>query len=188
MISGNPSIFAIESNISRAYERMSLRGLGFFVIYVSGRCYGVRTPENTMLSCSYDEVAARISMRGKHDVPFATEPDGGKIADAFRAAIYSDEPQEGYFNLPLLSFTDLIHSKCIMWAPDGDEAFDDGSFILHFDVNESVRLIAFKSNLGYVHEPGSLIDVWLPADDFYGILQRWRDAFDTEWKSMPKLP
>ena len=188
MIAGNPSVFAIESNIDCAYERRSQLGLGFFVIYVSGRCYGVRTPENTMLACSYDEVSSRISMRGQHVAPFAIEPDGGKIADAFRAAIYSDEAQESYLNLPLSSFTALIHSKRIMWAPDGDEAFDDNSYILHFDVNERVRLIAFKSSLGYLHEPGSLSDVWLPANDFYKILQDWRDAFDNELESMPKLP
>jgi hypothetical protein len=188
MIAGNPSVFAIESSINCAYERPSLLGLGFFVIYVGGRCYGVRAQENTMLACSYDEISSRISMRGQHVVPFATEPDGGKIADAFRTAIYSDDADESYFNLPLLSFTDLIHSKCLAWAPDGDEAFDDGSFVLHFDVNESVRLIAFKSGPGYIHEPASLSDVWLSADDFYGILDHWRDAFDGEWKSMPKLP
>jgi hypothetical protein len=187
MIVGNPSVFAIESNIDRAYERPSQLGLGFFVIYVSGRCYGVREPENTMLACSFGEVSSRISMRGQHVVPFATEPDDGKIADAFRAAIYSDNAQDSYFDLPLSLFVNSIHSKRVMWAPDGDEAFDDGSYVLHFDVKDSVRLIAFKGE-GHIHEPGSLSDVWLPANDFYKILQDWRDAFDGEWKSMPKSP
>jgi hypothetical protein len=39
---------------------------------------------------------------------------------------------------------DMIYSRHILWAPDGDAAFDDGSYILQFDVDERVRLIAFK--------------------------------------------
>lgn len=61
MIIGNPSIFAIESTITRAYERQSLRALGFFVIHVRGHCYGVRSPDSTFLACSYDEVLRRLA-------------------------------------------------------------------------------------------------------------------------------
>jgi hypothetical protein len=73
-----------------------------------------------------------------------------------------------------------------MLAPDGDEAFDDGSFVLQFDVGDRVRLIAFKSCHNYLHDAGSLSDVWLAADDFYGILRQWHDAFESEWESTPK--
>ena len=37
-------------------------------------------------------------------------------------------------------------------APDGDEAFDDGSYVLQFDVGDRVRLIAFK-------RPDQLVDL-----------------------------
>jgi hypothetical protein len=56
MIVGDPSVFAIESEITRAYERLSFRALGYFVIYVCGRSYGVRAPDATMLACSFDAV------------------------------------------------------------------------------------------------------------------------------------
>ncbi len=187
MIVGDPSVFAIESGMTRAYERLSLLGLGFFAIHIGGRSYGQRAPESTMLACSYGEVEARISSCGNHTVPFAAQPDGGKIADAFRTALYSDTPQESYFSLPVSLFSDMIYAKHIKWAPDGDEAFDDGSYVLHFDVEDRVRLIAFQCGEGYFHDPSTLRDLWLPADDFYRTLQNWHDAFNAEWKSMPKV-
>jgi hypothetical protein len=185
LIIGNPSGLAIESNITRAYQRVSFRALGFFIIYVGGRCYGKRSPDSTMLACSYDEVERRIAMRGGHTVPFANESDAGKIADAFRDAIYAERQKESYFGVPLTEFADVIQSKRIVWAPDGDEAFDDGSYVLQFDVRDRVRLIAFKSE-GSGYDPATLSDVWLSGDDFYNVLQRWHDAFEAEWESMPK--
>jgi hypothetical protein len=61
MMIGNPGIFAIESEISRAYERLGLRALGFFVLHVGGRRYGVYEPEATMLANSFDDVQERIA-------------------------------------------------------------------------------------------------------------------------------
>jgi hypothetical protein len=187
LIIGNLSVFAIESSITQAYERLSFRALGFFVIYVGGRCYGRRSPDSTMLACSYDEVKRRIAERRSHSTPFATESDAGQIADAFRDAIYAEKQQERHFGMPLPDFVRVIHSKRIMWAPDGDEAFDDGSYVLQFDVGDRVRLIAFKSTKENLHDPATLSDVWLPADDFYRVLQGWHDAFVAEWASMPKI-
>lgn len=68
-----------------------------------------------------------------------------------------------------------------MWAPDGDAAFDDGSYILQFDFEDRVRLIAFKSDQGYSYDPATLSEVWMPAEAFYQILQQWRDSFEDEW-------
>lgn len=187
MIVGNPSVFAIESGITRAYERLSFRALGFFVIYVGGRCYGRRSPDSTMLASSYDEVERRIARRGSHTAPFASEPDAGQIADAVRNALYAEKQRESYFGIPLSEFSDMISSKRIMWTPDGDEAFDDGSYILQFDVGDRVHLIAFKCGQGYLYDPVTLTDMWLAADDFYSALRRWHDAFEAEWAAMPKV-
>jgi len=35
--------------------------------------------------------------------------------------------------------------------------------------------------------PAPLRDIWLPADEFYGIVQQWRDAFLAEWEFLPKM-
>jgi hypothetical protein len=140
-----------------------------------------------MLACSFDEVRGRIAMRGGHTVPFAAEPDAGRIAEAFRNAIYAEEQKESYFGIPLLQFRELVYAKRIVWAPDGDAAFDDGSYVLQFDVKDHVRLIGFKSVPGLPYDPATLRDTCLAADDFYGILQKWHDAFENEWASLPKV-
>jgi hypothetical protein len=83
--------------------------------------------------------------------------------------------------------SDMVYSKHIMWAPDGDEAFDDGSYVLQFDVQSRIRVIAFKCGQDHLHDPATLSDVWLASCDFYCVLQQWLDAFESEWASMPKV-
>jgi len=185
MIAGNPLVFAIESGITNAYERLSFRALGFFVIHVGGRRYGVCEPDATLLANSVDEVGRRLAGRGSHTAPFA-DHDAGAIAGAFRSAIYAEEQEESYFGLPLSDFEGVIHSSRIMWAPDGDEAFDDSSYVLQFDVGDRVRLIAFRSCPNDLYDHTTLSDVWLAADGFYRILGQWHDAFESEWESTPK--
>jgi Immunity protein 42 len=186
MMIGNASIFAIESEIYRAYERLSLRALGFFVLHVGGRRYGVHKPETTMLATAFDAVQSRIVCRGKHTAPFATEPDAGAIANAFRNAIYADDQGESFLGIPLANFCKFFsETGNVAWGA-GDETFDDGSYVLQFEVDSRVRLIAFKSDDHYRRVPATLTDMWLPADDFYDILRKWRYAFEAEWVSAPK--
>lgn len=94
MIVGNPSIFAIESEITRAYERPSQLALGFFVVHVAGRSYGIRKPDASMLGVSFDQVDKRIGRRGSHKPAFAMDANAADIAYSFRRAIY-DESEEG---------------------------------------------------------------------------------------------
>ena len=61
MIIGDPKVFAIESCISIAYEELGARALGFFVIHIGGRCYGVREPDATWLACTSAGVAATFA-------------------------------------------------------------------------------------------------------------------------------
>ena len=207
MLIGDPSEFAIESCISIAYEELGARALGYFVIHIGGRCYGVREPDASWLACSFDSVEERIAQRGTHTAPFATEPDAGKIADAWRDAIYGpDQENEEFFGLPHAEFKNCFYSQNLDWSP-GDEEFDDGSNVFHFDLENRVRLIGFRlrrcendyphnaTTLSayegefhrYHHDPATLSDVWLEADKFYNILKNWRDAFEAEWRNAPKL-
>jgi len=141
MTIGNPSDFAIESSITRAYARLSFRALGYFVIHIAGCRYGVHASDATMLACSLKEVDARISRRGTHAAPFATE-FGGRIADALHVAIYAPEEEDKkVFGMSQVELCDFTYSRHLIWAPDGDEAFDDGSSVLQFDVGDRVRLI-----------------------------------------------
>ncbi len=189
MIVGNPSTFSIESSITRAYETLGCRALGFFVLHLGGQRYGVHAPDASMLACSLGEVEDRLSRRGSHVAPFACEVEGGKIADAFRDGVYaSGKEEESFFGIRRPEFCDLFYAKHLLWAPDGDEAFDDGSYVLHFDVGERVRLIGFRCGAGDHHDPKTLRDIWLPAPDYYDVLHQWRDAFVAEWQATPKIP
>jgi len=185
MIVGDPSVFAIESHITEAYQRPSQLALGFFVIHVSGFAFGVRTTDATMLACSYEAVLRRMDHRGKHIAPFANEL-AGEIADAFRNAVYGEELRNNYFGLTHDQFSSFFEepSTDLIWAPDGDEAFDDGSYVLQFDVGQNVRLIAFRTFTSGAHDPRTLVDTWLAADDYYDALKRWREAFKSEWESL----
>jgi hypothetical protein len=185
MTVGDSSLFAIESEITRAFERPSWRGLGFFVIHVAGQSYGIRSPGQTMLACSFDQIEARITRRGTHEAPFA-EAAAIDIADAYTSAVYLDNHEnEMYFGMSEAQFTKTLYTKSLVWAPDGDEAFDDHCYVLQFDVGDRVRLIAFKRPESLI-DPTSLREVWLSSDTFYNTLREWRDTFLAEWESLPK--
>jgi hypothetical protein len=187
MIVGDPNTFAIESEISVAYERLSQRALGFFALHVGGRCYGVRDWDATMLACSFDGVGVRIKDRGAHAAGAIADRTAEVVAKAFSRAIFMEhDSNEIFFGMQSRTFSDLIHSSKIMWAPDGDEAFDDSSYVLQFDIERDVRLIAFSRAADDYLDAGSLRDVWLPQEDFYRILQQWHEAFVAEWASLAK--
>jgi hypothetical protein len=186
MLVGDTRKFAIESEITEAYARPGLRALGFFVIHVGGIRYGVYESDATMLANSVDEVRNRLGRRGHHAVPFAEEPDPGKIADAFREAVYADTPRESFFGMRRDEFRDQVYSNHVIWAPDGDAAFDDGSYILQFDSAERVRLIAFRCGENCLHYPPTLRDLWIEAVDYYRILDLWQESFEREWAALPK--
>lgn len=187
MMVGNSLVFAIESGITQAYEKLSYRALGYFVIYINGVCYGVRKHDATMLACSFDAVKRRITNRGKHMAVFA-ELNAGQIVDAFRSAVYSDNQKERYFGITLSDFCQYFNHDAhgVLWAPDGDAAFDDGSYVLQFDVRDRVRLIAFKSHQEYSYDPATLTEALIPAGTFYQVLQEWCELFEAEWKQSQK--
>jgi hypothetical protein len=180
VIIGDPSRFAIEYAIHEAYERRSLLALGYFAVHLLGQVYGVRENDATLLACSLDEVKARIASRGSHSVPFITSK-AGDIAAAVSMVIYSERQDLMYLGLPRNEFIHLITDRRIIWAPDGDEAFDDGSTILQFDCNDLVRLIAFNRGTGEDFVRGTLNDLWLDASDYYRTLHVFVDIFEDEW-------
>lgn len=192
MLVGNKSTFAIETVITEAYESLGLRALGYFVVHIGGLYYGVREPDATMLACAFDEAGRIILNRGKHTAPFASDPNASAIVDAIHQAIYAPyATAEQYFGIPAREFVEFVYSSRCEWHRTCDEAFDDGSGLLHFDVGDRVRLIADKpSRLGcdYSHDPKTLCDTWLPADEYYGVLEQWRKGFADEWNAAEKIP
>lgn len=185
MIIGNPASFAIESSILQAYERPGFRALGFFVIHVCGVCYGVRDKDATMLACSFSEVNRRLSARGTHVAKFAADLPSGAIADALRIAVYG-APKS--IAIPEHVYKSFVTNNELVWAPDGDAAFDDRSYVLQFDVDDRVRLIAFRPKEDGLHDPATLSELWVASDAFYNILKSWLHEFHSEWSQLPKSP
>src|SRR6185369_15670283 len=185
MTAGEPSIFAIESEITQAFEKPSLRGLGFFVLHICGGCYGVKSPDATMLANSFDGVGRRVAGRGTHKAPFA-DVDAMDVANAYARAVYVEhDKNETFLGMTEARFKEVVNSNGLVWAPDGDEAFDDSSYVLQFDDGDRVRLVAFKRPAGSV-DPASLREVSLSAEEFYGMLRQWQERFIAEWESLPK--
>lgn len=181
---GNPQIFAIESCITNAYANLSLRALGFFVIHVGGKCYGVRKPEASLLASSLHTVQRRIARRGMHAVDLGAEADALKLAEAvIDASYYEPIPDAKFFGRSPEDFRHALVSEDVIWAPDGDAAFDDGGHVLHFDVGDQVRLIAFVNPANREDLAASLAEVWLSAEAFYGCLDAWQRQFVLEWKT-----
>jgi hypothetical protein len=141
-----------------------------------------------MLANAFDEVGRRIARRGKHNPSFAKDANAEGIAYSFRRAIY-DESEEGelFFGMTVSQFTNAISLNRLEWTAYCDEAFDDSSYVLQFEDENQVRLIAFTGTPDFRYDPASLRDVRLSPDAFYEILQEWHDRFKKEWSSWPKV-
>lgn len=184
MIVGDPAQFAIESGISHASKKPSILAIGFFNIHISGYRYGLNKSDSTAFGCTFDDVERRLAHRGSHVAPFSGEVDPGRIAESVRNALYADEGRESYFGLPIAEFSKLIHRNHLMWAPSGDEAFDDDSYVLQFDLGDQARLIGFKSHADFTYESSTLRDVRIRQDLFYDILEQWLLLFEKERTSL----
>ena len=174
------------SEITWACEQLSQLALGFFVVHVAGRCYGIRKPDASMLGVSFDQVDKRIARRGSHNPPFPMNAAAADVAYSFRRAIY-DESGEGerFFGMSVPQFSEAISSNHVQWV--SDEEFDDSSYVLQFEDENEVRLVAFTGTLTFVMS--RLVCVtFLSQNEFYWILQVWRDRFKDEWTSLPKSP
>ena len=186
-MTGDSSVFAIESSITRAYERLGQRALGFFAIYIAGNCYGVRAPEASLLACSLDAVQRRIARRGLHSVSFGADAEAIKLAEAVIATTYDEDTLNAtFFGMSSDEFRHALQSAELLWAPDGDAAFDDGGHVLQFDVDNQVRLIAFMNPLSRKDGTSSMAEIWTSAENFYGCLDKWQRQFEVEWAIQSK--
>jgi hypothetical protein len=162
--------------------------LGFFVIHIAGKRYGVKSWDATMLANPFDEVRKRLTMRGSHHPAFPMDSDAADIAYSFRRSFYGKcEEDEVFFGLTVRHFKDIVRSNRVDWTAYCDEAFDDGSYVLQFEEQNIVRLVAFSSTPDFLYDPESLREVSLSPDEFYRILQEWHDRFYEEWSTAPHM-
>lgn len=185
MLVGDQNIFAIESGVMKSYPRKGSLALGYFLIYVGNMKYGVKEADATMLGCSYGEVQRRLSKRGTHNFELA-RLEGTELAQLLYSSVYYDidKPRSsvGCSEQALKQFWD----NNITWAPDGDEAFDDGSHVYQFDIGETVRILAFKTCDGtYEIDQKTFRDITLDSYIFYGVLQEWQNSFQESLVTAP---
>ena len=143
----------------------------------------MREPDASLLACSFDEVRDRLARRGTHQISYLSCTSASEIVEAFVDGEYRDTARTDYFGLSRSAFIDDVYAKKIPWAPDGDEAFDDGSHVLQFDVEDKVRLIAFRQTGCPEDTASSVQEDWIEGDLFYGILLEWSELFAEEWSS-----
>lgn len=183
MIVGDPRSFAIESSITLAFPKLSQRALGYFLIHIGGNQHGEKRRDASMLACSFDGVGERLARRGMHEMRCVSDVGAALIVRAFLDANFDNEPRDSYFGLAPSAFKAAVQDSNVQWAPDGDAAFDDGSYVLQFDVDDRVRLIGFQNKTYPADTHRSVSEQWIDSDLFYGILSRWRELFTGEWSS-----
>lgn len=183
VVVGDRMSFAIESAITQAFPSLSQYALGYFIIHIRGKAYGVQEPDASMLGSSFEAVNDRLRRRGTHQFPFLSTIDAPLIAEAFLDAMYRQTARIDYFGLPATEFTEILSRNAIVWAPDGDEAFDDGSHVLQFDVGNKVRLIAFVNTESPEDVSGTVAEEWLDDEVFYSALSCWSEQFAAGWTS-----
>lgn len=186
MIVGDCSVFAIESEITEAVNSLSQKALGFFVIHLCGKAFGVSKPDASMLGCSVEAVGERLARRGRHVIPALTDVVATDIATAYLDVSYRDTARTDYFGLSGQQLVDALQSSGAVWAPDGDAAFDDGSHVLQFDIGSRVRIVAFRNTDVSEDLASTIEEVWMDADLFYGILSSWQTLFALERTSRLK--
>jgi hypothetical protein len=184
MIIGN-KVFSIESYISSVNEHPSIRGLGYFIINIKNQVYGIKDDEATLLACSYDSMVNRFFDFGKHIISEEINiMDGLEIAEYFEKILYDERyKSDGRMDNKI---KDMIYHNKLVLAPDGDEAFDDGSRIFQFDIKDKVRLIGYKSLKNNIIDRKTLTDLIIDAGFFYETINDWSDSFLKEWDALAR--
>jgi hypothetical protein len=183
-IHGDFSEFCIEWAMSKPFDENSFLALGYFNISINRTRYGVKAPDATLLANTYDEIKKRLCDRGSHVSTFS-DKNAGEIALAVASSRYRLPVRSNtFFGMDAKSFLAEIFKKRLLWAPDGNEAFDDGSHILQFDVDTKVRLIGFKNEPSETQILNSVTDVTLDGEVYYTLLADWISDFDSTRNSM----
>jgi hypothetical protein len=179
VIVGDPAIFAIESGISRP---VGTTGLGFFLVHLAGRQYGVREDHATMLGSSFDEVVVRLQRRGMHRCSEVASLSAEDVGQRYWRGTYSADAVPAETDL-----SDKLHLANVVWAPDGDEAFNDTSHILQLDLGQSVRLIGFRAPEDLREKVRDVTEVIVSENEFYDTLADWLVRFTADLQQLGSI-
>ena len=168
MLFGTKETFGIEIEINKIYCNQFI-GDGFFVIHINNNCYGRREEYATTFPSIARQLRHCLKNRVNSDMALE-DYSKGNIVEGYYLQNYS-EANLSDCDKKLLSKTKTLWE----WSPD--EAFDDGSHVIHFDDNDTTRIIGFKSCIVdgdcKVME-NSCSEIQLPREDFKGII---KDAY-----------
>lgn len=90
-----------------------------------GHVYGVKDADAIMLANSPAEIEHLIRKRSSHTAAFEAG-DAEEIVSAYLVPEYEEEvPGEKFVELSRKQFNEAIFAADLLWAPDGDAAFDD---------------------------------------------------------------
>jgi hypothetical protein len=185
MIIGDTQRFAIESTIEEAFYERSILFNGYLFIHLNGRRYGSGYLSAASGFCG--EVEESLRWRGRHTLSMSRRCTSQRIAELVYSAVYRDEHQFRGLAEERSSVRSEHYENKLSLAASDIEAWDDGTFVLQIDEDDSVRVIAFMS---CDEDAGQLIDCVeerrLSAAEYYGVLEAWRDACEEEWRASKK--
>ncbi len=188
MIYGAVETFALESGVSAFLPELGQMAIGFFNIHINGRRHGVYDMEASLLASSYFRVTERLQEKGEHVLPSNMGKSSLDFVRSFRYLHYGINT--------IGADSEILNNGCdvdrvfdnnLMWAPDGDEAFDDGSHVFQIDEKDNmVRLIAFNNSLDEAEFVDSITELYIESRRYYGVLEDWSTAFRTLWENSAK--
>jgi hypothetical protein len=189
VIAGNPTRFGLEFQIGKAFEDRRWFASGCFRVHLSGQCYGRGGRDSTTLSAALDDIENRLATPGERSCVLSETPDPLALALAFIQATYKESQSASFLGLSRDRFVRMLVDRNILLAGNDDPTWDDGSVVFQFDNAQLVRLIAFRR----ARQSGGplvtdLVDLSLPANEFYSVLADWRNAIVAAWLRRLKVP
>lgn len=165
MVLGNKNRFAIEVNVNNLFHDEYI-GEGNFIVYINNFSYGLREEYATVYLCIID-ILKNFYLELKNINLGLDKYSKNDIAMYHYMQKYGEIDPSGYDKFLLQKTQHLIE-----WLPES--AFDDGSHIIHFDDDETVRLIGYKScsiDEHFCVEESSVSEIVIPRIEFSEILK-----------------
>jgi hypothetical protein len=136
MIFGDKRSFAIEIEVNNFFHDEYV-GEGKFFTYINNQRYGIDNEYATTFLYIKDELFLFLN-KLQNSIEELLLFSSTEISIAYYCQNYSDVDLSK-LNENLLN----LAKHLVAWSPES--AFDDGSYIIHFDYGDKTRIIGFKS-------------------------------------------
>jgi hypothetical protein len=175
--------FYLESFVDSYLPDIGQMAIGYFSISIDGRAYGVKRKDASLLACSYDAVVRRLKASDSHRLSFGDKhPAHFYVHELLRAHLGDSSYQRCFTDEEREEFVAKLFSHELWWAPDGDAAFDDGSYVIQMDYPNYVRVIGFKYLESQSETLASISELRMDSGEFYDVLEEWSGRFLEDWR------